>query len=582
MLLHHFSLVSLLLLFVTSSCFAQFDNSPFANNKAQTEFLELSEAFILLSEVEQTADEQQLRLNWQIAPEYYLYKHAFKFELVHQGKTLKPTVTIAPGIEKEDDYFGLVETYELNADVDISPLPNKGEVFVKVSSQGCANAGLCYPPHNDYLRVNPESGVIQTITKDEFPIVDSSHSTNENTINGAPKLNKSASQHSLIYILIIAFCGGMILNLMPCVFPVLSLKVLSFSKNQDKAYQHGFAYVMGVVLSFVLVAFILISLRAAGQAIGWGFQLQSAWFVASMAYLFFIMGLNLSGFFEIGGSWMGAGSKLTENNNLSGSFFTGVLATVVACPCTAPFMGTALGYAITQPTSIALLVFAALGFGMAFPLLILTLKPSLLRFIPKPGPWMESFKQFLAFPLYATVIWLCWVAGKQTGVNGMSLIIIGLLLITFAIWVWNNALWRKSIAAIAAALALWILFSPYIMHKTIEHNWQSYSAEKLEELLDNEQKVFINMTADWCITCLGNEKFVLDRSAVKKALEKNNITYLKGDWTNYDSNITAFLAEHGRNGVPLYVFYSGKGEPVVLPQILQKQQVINLFNAVEN
>ena len=250
---------------------------------------------------------------------------------------------------------------------------------------------------------------------------------------------------------------------MPCVFPVLSLKVYSFATGEDSTrHTHGWVYSVGVVVSFLLVGALLIGLQQAGSAVGWGFQLQSPRFVAALAFLFFAMGLALSGVVELGSSMMGTGSKLADQGGYAGSFFTGVLATVVASPCTAPFMGVALGFAVTQPAPIALLVFGALGAGMAAPLLALSYSQRLRQAMPKPGAWMETFKQLLAFPLYATAIWLLWVAGRQTGVNGISVLLAGMLLLALGLWLWRYAGWPRLFSVLFTVLALSAIASPLV------------------------------------------------------------------------------------------------------------------------
>ena len=395
---------------------------------------------------------------------------------------------------------------------------------------------------------------------------------------------------------LLAFAGGLLLNLMPCVLPVLSLKALSLvqhgQSHQSQQRMHGLAYTVGVVLSFVLIAAVLLALRAGGEQIGWGFQLQSPLFIALLIYLLFALGLSLSGLFNVGSSWMGFGDSLSQKSGYTGSFFTGVLAVLVASPCTAPFMGTALGYAITQSAAEALSVFAMLGLGMALPFLLLSFVPGWLRFLPKPGAWMETFKQLMAFPLYATALWLLWVLGRQVGVNGMTAALGGLILLALALWLISSQtrLWRKIAFVIAllssfAMLALPV-FSP--TGNTSEAvsdsatgglNIEAYTPKRLQALRNEQKPVFVNLTADWCITCLVNEQVALNQPEVQQAFEQNNVTYLKGDWTNRDSAITRLLSEHDRSGVPLYLFYAAGKQAEILPQILTPSLVINALNS---
>lgn len=544
-------------------------------------FLPVDEAYIINVLIEKDIEKKQrLRINWQIAEDYYLYRHSFKFLLTDDKNQAVDIETVIPtGLKKEDEYFGKVEVYYHNADVSLKDLPQKQQLTLSVTSQGCADAGLCYPPRTHFYQIDTESGTVNKIS--ENPL----NSTTAANLNGDIGIDKQSE--SLPYMLLLALLGGMILNLMPCVFPVLSLKVLAFANDKDHSQAlHGVTYTVGVVISFIIVATVLISLQAAGEAIGWGFHLQSPWFVSALAYLFFVLGLSLSGVIEFGGQWMNFGNRFASQSGYSGSFFTGILAAVVASPCTAPMMGTALGFAVTQPPVIAVSVFAALGLGMALPVLLLSCSPKLLKKIPKPGKWMEQFKQLLAFPLYATAVWLAWVVGKQTGVNGMAILLLGCVLIALAVWFWttSNGTMTKILGALIAVASLTLLNSPFLTTDTGDdqpQNWTAYSPEILEKLREQGKPVFLNVTADWCITCLANEKVALDTETVQQALQNSGITYLKGDWTNHDPNITALLKEHRRNGIPLYLVYpSNQGEVQILPQILTSSILLEAFSAI--
>lgn len=545
------------------------------NLVTKDEFLPFERAYVLDARV----DSDALRLSWQIHDGYYLYRHQFKFTSA-DGESL--TAELPAGKGKEDEYFGHVEVYYHDLEVVLKPLPAQ-PFTLAVTAQGCADAGLCYPPTTKYFRVDPTA---QTATPADAPTAQPS----ANKATATPIAPVSAGLGEWLAILLLAALGGSILNLMPCVFPVLSLKALSFAGHREQHQGwHGFSYTAGVICSFLLVAGALLALKAAGQAVGWGFQLQQSWFVGGLAYLFFAMGLSLSGFWELGGSWMGLGGKLASRGGYSGSFFTGVLATLVASPCTAPFMGSALGFAATQPPLQALAVFAALGFGMALPMLILCLSPRLLAYIPKPGAWMDRFKQLLAFPLYATTLWLCWIVGRQTGANGMAAILGGMLALTFALWLWRFGLVARALAAASLALALAVLGSPLLVadataktNASVSSDWKPYSAETLAQLRAAGTPVFVNATADWCITCLTNEKIALSTATVKDAFRRNGITYLKADWTNYDPAITALLAQFGRNGIPLYILFPADpdAEPLVLPQLLSPTRVVEAVLAL--
>lgn len=400
-----------------------------------------------------------------------------------------------------------------------------------------------------------------------------------------------------------ALLGGMILNLMPCVFPVLSLKALSFVAASGETARHqrneGLAYTGGILVSFVLLASALIALRAAGEQVGWAFQFQQPWFLAFIVYLFFTLGLSLSGVFEIGTGMMGVGNNLTMQKGYKGSFFTGVLATIVATPCTAPFMGPALGFALTQPWLVAMLVFLALGFGMALPILVLSFMPALTRFLPRPGAWMNTFKQFMAFPLYASAAFFLWVLGNQVGVMGMSLVLGVCILLALSAWLYQRRhvvgpIMRTANLAVGVAtlfLAGYLMQTPFLqtmaqpdadLAQDANADFEPFSSVRLAEYRAGGTPVFVNMTADWCITCLVNEQSSLGTERVKQSMADNDVVYMKGDWTNEDPEITAVLEEFRRPSVPLYVLYPGDpaGEPVILPQILTPAILDDAFSAI--
>jgi len=385
----------------------------------------------------------------------------------------------------------------------------------------------------------------------------------------------------------LALVGGLILNLMPCVFPVLSIKALALV-NQGNHKAEGLAYTAGVLASFALLAAVLIALRAGGQQVGWGFQFHSPVFVLVVAYLLFMVGLNLSGLFDIGGGFTGIGSGLAARQGLAGSFFTGVLAAVVATPCTAPFMGAALAFALAQPAAVLLAVFLALGLGLALPFLVLAFWPAAQRWLPRPGAWMDKFKQFLAFPMYAAVVWLLWVLAQQTGPDGVALALGGLVLIAFALWLRRAsrglAGGAVALASLVLALGVGSVIKPVSADvRAADAAVEAYSAERVVELRAQNKPVFVNMTASWCISCLVNERVALSRPEVKDAFAKAGITYLKGDWTREDPAITAVLKAHGRSGVPLYLYYApGAAEAQVLPQILTPGLVIEAVSTPTN
>jgi thiol:disulfide interchange protein len=393
--------------------------------------------------------------------------------------------------------------------------------------------------------------------------------------------------------LIFAFLGGLILNLMPCVFPVLSLKLLSLAGAPDAARRraHGLAYAAGVLLSFAALGGGLIALRAGGAAIGWGFQLQSPVVVGLLAYLMLAMALSLNGVAEFGIGLAGIGSRFAGRGGLAGAFFTGVLATVVATPCTAPFMGAALGFALVAPAPLALLVFIILGAGLAAPLVLASLIPGLVRLLPRPGGWMELLKQILAFPLYATVAWLVWVLVQEVGSESALASLFGLVLVGFAVWVYGRTRLASpgarrfggGLAAIGlAAASITAVMLPRGGIPAIAVSaapdglpYERFTTERLTVLTAEHKPVFINLTAAWCLTCIVNERATLDREAVKEAFAAHRVVALKGDWTRQDPEIAAFLQSFGRSGVPLYLLYDGSGSATVLPQILTESGVID-------
>ena len=405
-------------------------------------------------------------------------------------------------------------------------------------------------------------------------------------------IEANAAGTTLPLALLFALLGGLILNLMPCVLPVLAMKALAIANSahadRREAARESFAYGAGAVLSFLVLAAAIIILRAGGEAIGWGFQLQDPIAVAGFSLLIFVVGLNLSGVFEVPG--IGAGEGLTRRSGAVGAFFTGVLAVAVAAPCTAPFMAAALGYALTQGVVVSLCIFLALGIGFAAPFVIIGLSPRLTRWLPKPGAWMLRFRQLLAFPMYATALWLVWVLSFETDPPHLLMLLALALLVAFVLWVvgisqGRGGRWRVTgwLAIVLGAAALFYLLprigeaSPKL-HAVADIGGipsRSYSAAEVESLRAKRQPVFINATAAWCITCLVNEKVAFSDARVQNAFAQKHITYLVADWTNRDAAITALLQEHGRSGVPLYLYFApGASEAVVLPQVLTPSEVL--------
>jgi len=413
-----------------------------------------------------------------------------------------------------------------------------------------------------------------------------------------PEPRPAANARAALWALLLALAGGLVLNLMPCVLPVLSVKTLALvghAGGRAALRRHGLAYTAGVLVSFAIVAGALLALRAGGEQIGWGFQLQSPTVVILLAYVLFAVALSLSGVFTVSGRFAGAGQALAGRAaGYTGSFFTGALATVAATPCTAPFMGAAVGYAVTRPWPIALMIFEALALGLALPFLLLTLVPEWRRFLPSPGPWMERLKQALAFPLYASVAWLVWVVSQQTGSSGVAAALGGLLLIGFAAWLHQasrgaHLTWRRAATLAVAALVLGAVAlgpltaavsSPPAAARA--DGWEPFTDARLAELRAAGKPVFVNVTAAWCLTCLVNERVALRSPGVTDALARRGVATLRADWTNRDPAITRVLGSFGRNGVPLYLLYpaGASGAPAVLPQILSERAIVDALNTL--
>jgi len=549
----------------------------------QDEFLPVAEAF----KPSYTIAQGMLVLHWQIAESYYLYEERFKFR-ADEGIAIVPTYT--PGKMKYDELFEretMVHYHEVSVSFDLAGIAKPFNL--KLEYQGCADAGLCYPPQKLALTIDPASASVIEQTPAAQTLTPTPTTASTNT-----PPSSTTDSGWILQAILFALLGGMILNLMPCVFPVLSIKVMSLAAaDRSRLAIHGWVYTLGIVVCFVGFAVALLLARKGGEAIGWGFQLQSPGLIATLAYLFFVMGLSMSGVINFGSSLMGTGQNLTQKSGLSGSFFTGVLAAVVASPCTAPFMGAALGFALTQPAIACLAVFAALGFGMALPLLILCYLPALAARLPKPGAWMDNLKQFLAFPLYLSAIWLLWVFGRQTSVSGMAALCTGAVAIAFGCWLLGRearGFWqlvrRISIAAswIIAVTLVWQGAESREEKATTDSRWQAYSPELVASLRTEGRPVFINLTADWCLTCLANERIALHTQAVEQTFDKLNVATIKGDWTNTDPKITELLQEYGRSGVPLYLWFpaNSSDKAIILPQLLTQDLLISTLKGEDN
>lgn len=394
-------------------------------------------------------------------------------------------------------------------------------------------------------------------------------------LTSALNLASQSPQYALWLLALMAFAGGLILNLMPCVLPILSIKALGIQQQNQTLFTKS-AYFFGVLSSFLGFAIIIILLKQGGNAVGWGFHMQQPWVVAILAYLFTFIALTLLDIAPSSGRFAGIGQNLIQGQSASSQFFTGVLAVIVASPCTAPFMAAALGVAMVSDATVTLVIFASLGIGFALPMTLLFAVPSMRKRLPKPGMWMESFRQFLAFPIFATVIWLVWIYLQQTSAYAQLWLLSGLLFFSMMIW-----LAGKSKTPIAMALNTIALVSiafiavPSGEKVNLDEQAQAFNLKRLQELRDANQVVLVNMTADWCITCKVNEQVAFSSEKFEQAINAKNVHYMVGDWTNKNEQILKYLNQYQRSGVPLYVVYAGNTGSAVLPQILTTEMVIN-------
>jgi len=419
-------------------------------------------------------------------------------------------------------------------------------------------------------------------------------SINENQnfiIDSGIEIQESNSSLSLIQAIIFAFIGGLILNLMPCVFPVISLKVLSFismgNESVAKIRIHSLSFCVGVLISFIAMGLALIILKQIGNNLGWGFQLQSPIIVGYLSILMFVIGIILLTDINIGSSLTRLDNK--SNNSYLSSFLTGVLAVIVASPCTAPLMAPALGYALVQPDGLTMPVFVSLGLGFAFPYLILSMNPKLINVMPKPGQWMETLKEFFAFPMFATSLWLIWVFAKQTDTDMLIGLLVTILLISLILWFINKSNNKNLNLIYLLLLAIIIIFEgknildyEYPSNKNMDNmenvSYTIWDPEIETRYKNSNQAYLINFTAAWCITCQANDKIALSRPKIKKYFKDNNVEYIVADWTNKDNEILESLESYNRNGVPLYIYWKpGMDESKILPAILTEQILLDNF-----
>ncbi len=416
-----------------------------------------------------------------------------------------------------------------------------------------------------------------------------------------PPASSADTALSLGTAIVFALVGGLLLNLMPCVFPVLSLKVLGFATHRESGAamrHHGLAFGAGVVVSFWLLAGALIALRAAGQQLGWGFQLQSPATIAGLAVLFFVLALNLSGVFEVRQFVPSSLATWNAKNPLLNDALSGALAVVVASPCSAPFMGAAIGYALAGPMLSTWIVFTALAIGMALPYVLLAYFPTWRKRLPKPGAWMLRLKHLLAFPLYATVLWLIWVLGAQLDNDAVLRLGLTLLLIAFGLWAWQSMRTGGArgwgIAAAASIAGALVVGWPVVATSALDAGanvakrpavgdvWQEYSPARVTQLVAAGHPVFVDFTAAWCVTCQVNKRLVLNTDEVQGAFTRQKVALLRADWTRRDPAIGAALAALGRDGVPVYVFYRPGKEPLLLPEVLRKQNILDLVDTPQS
>ncbi|MEO5626377.1 MAG: protein-disulfide reductase DsbD [Dokdonella sp.] len=541
---------------------------------------------------------------WTMPKGYYLYRDKSSVTLADGNDNRSGVKLGAPqwpkGAPHTDEHFGTVTVYFDQVELPIALTRESGmpqAIKLHAEYQGCLENGICYPVMQRDISIAMPAATAQELAAAKASFVAPAASANPLASSGTqPSVDDNAlrsmppapSGAGILGALVLALLGGLILNLMPCVLPILSLKVLGLAQSgesHEKARKHALAYTAGVLAAFATIGLAVIGLRAAGQALGWGFQLQQPVFVAVLVYILFAIGLSLSGVFNIGAGLAGVGQGLSTRSGTAGDFFTGVLAVVVASPCTAPFMGSALAFAFSSSSLVALLVFLALGVGLALPFLLVGFVPALASRLPRPGAWMETLKQVLAFPMYLTAVWLAWVLGNQRGIDAIGWVLAGAVVLALGLWWWEQSRYRggpvtRSLAMLVVLAALWPIVE--IAQLAVPTHTQSdskdtvaYSAERLTALRAEGRSVFVDMGADWCVTCKVNERAVLGTDAFRALLKRSNAVLLTGDWTNVDPAITAFLKDYKSVGVPLYVvFRAGETGPGhALPTVLTQSIV---------
>ena len=515
-------------------------------NFAGTDVLTEQPTFLSVDEAYQMdvslSDNGHIEVRWRMPPGYYLYRHRFAFALDSGGTLGQPIIPV--GIEKVDDYFGEVEVYYDEVNVRIPVIEQTGPLRIRITYQGCADYGLCYPPETRGWTLVPEGYTVEAIA--------------ENGIE--------SNDVSMWVVVGSALLAGFLLNLMPCVFPVLAIKavtVLDIARS-GRGLTHAFGYASGVVSTFLVLGVLLATLRTAGEAVGWGFQLQEPGFVSAMTVLFFAMGLNLLGVLEL----PGFGVAMSKPN----AFLTGIIAVVVATPCTVPFMASAMGYGLSRGTGALLLVMVVLGIGMAAPYVLITGFPAIARRLPKPGVWMVTIKQAMAFPMFLTAVWLTWVLARQAGADAVLVLLAGSVGLGLLSWLGMNKsarmsrVWSAGLALVVAVV--WGVTSVLDEPTRGETAENRFDVAAFETARASGRPVFLNITASWCVTCLANERTTLATDRVQDYFENNGIVYIKADWTRRDASVSDLLTTFNRSGVPLYVFFPPRSQPRVLPQLL--------------
>ncbi|NCT69070.1 MAG: protein-disulfide reductase [Rhodanobacteraceae bacterium] len=524
---------------------------------------------------------------WTMPKGYYLYRDKSTVTLADGAGVRLGAPQWPAGVDHADEHFGTVKVYFDQVELPIALAREHGEaqdVTLRAEYQGCQDNGICYPVMMREVRLTLPPASAQQLAAANAAFVpppaahEAQSTADDNALRSTPPAPGLAG---ILGALLLALAGGLVLNLMPCVLPVLSLKVLGLAQSGEshaKARRHALYYTAGVLAAFAAIGLAVVGLRAAGHALGWGFQLQQPLFVALLVYVLFAIGLSLSGVFNLGAGLAGVGQNLSSRSGPAGDFFTGVLAVVVASPCTAPFMGSALAFAFASSSLVALAVFLALGLGLALPFLVVGFVPALAARLPRPGAWMETLKQLLAFPMYLTAVWLAWVLGNQRGIDAIGWVLLGAVVLALGLWAWERSRYRGVAGRVLAALVLLAALAPLAQVARLQAPVQAaeaqdsvaYSAERLASLRAEGRGVFVDMTADWCVTCKVNERAVLGTAAFRDLLARTNTVLMKGDWTNVDPQITEFLTAHKAVGVPLYVVYR-PGEPGsgrVLPTVL--------------